>query len=82
MNETIARLDRDAVWIGVTLTHLGDNARRFYIHPGRYLDYRPGGKGVLRVRAYVDGQLEAETVVSIERMRALLHVGSRARVER
>jgi hypothetical protein len=77
LNDTIARLDQDAVRLGIELRQTGENTREFNIHSHRLLRYRPGGKGVILVQAYVDGELDCETVVSIERMRALLAVGHR-----
>ena len=77
LNDTIARLDRDAAGLGIELRQTGENTREFNIHSHRLLRYRPGGKGVILVQAYVDGELDCETVVSIERMRALLAVGHR-----
>lgn len=77
LNETIASLDRDAARLGIELRHTGENKREFNIHAHRLIRYQPGGKGVLRVQAIVDGDLDCETVVSIERVRALLVVGRR-----
>ena len=77
LNDTIARLDRDAVRMGIQVRSTGENKREFNIHDHRLICYQPGGKGVLRVQAYVDGELDCETVVSIERMRGLLAVGRR-----
>lgn len=75
LNETIARLDRDAAQLGVEVRSTGENKREFNIHDHRLICYQPGGKGVIKVQAYVDGELDCETVVSIERMRGLLAVG-------
>ena len=75
LNETIARLDRDAAQMGIEVRVTGENKREFNIHDHRLIRYQPGGKGVIRVQAVVDGELDCETVVSIERMRDLLSVG-------
>jgi hypothetical protein len=78
LNETIARLDRDAQALGVELRQRGENVREFNIHPHRLIQYSPGGKGVILVRAFVDDQFECEVVASIERVRELLAVGRRS----
>jgi hypothetical protein len=77
LNETIARLDRDAAALGVELRQTGENKREFNIHSHRLISYQPGGAGVLKVQAFVDGGLEAEVFASIERVQALLVVGRR-----
>jgi hypothetical protein len=77
LNETIARLDRDAATLGVELRQTGENKREFNIHEHRLICYQPGGKGVLKVQAFVDEEMEAEVFVGIDRMRDLLLVGRR-----
>jgi hypothetical protein len=51
-NPLIAALDRHAHRIGLKLTERG-NVRAFEYGPTRrWLEYRPGGKGVVKVTAY------------------------------
>jgi hypothetical protein len=81
MNSTVSRLDRDARRIGLPFRQPkghGCNTREFFSATGgrRWL-LKPGGKGVLRIQAFLpadpdlnDGHswaLDAENVVSVER---------------
>jgi hypothetical protein len=62
INETIARLDRTARRIGLDLTELAVNRRGFEFGPtGRWLEFKPGGKGIVQVTAFTrrGGPVEA-----------------------
>lgn len=70
-NETVARLDREAARLGLDLVRRGRNCREFGLPGGRTIRYLSRGKGTLRVCAYVDGELDAETVCAPERIERL-----------
>ena len=42
VNETIARLDRDAKRMGTPVERTGLDSRQFYVNPHRLLTYKPG----------------------------------------
>lgn len=74
-NETIRRLDRRAALIGVDLKETGANKREFSMGERR-VQYKVGGKGVVRVRVLVfkpvlGWQCDAEDVVNTERIEML-----------
>ena len=84
-NPTIASLDRTAARLGLAVEPLKAgslNGRKFVAASGRLFHYSPGGKGVIRVSAFIpvdpatnDGNawtLECSNVVSIERMERIL----------
>jgi hypothetical protein len=73
-NETIARLDRFALSVGLALAERG-NVRGFeYVPTRRWIEYRPGGLGVVKVTAYQfkGGPVEAEQHKTFDQMRNLL----------
>lgn len=70
INPTIARLDRDARRMGIDLKERGVNRREFS-YGDRLLTYKPGGKGVVRIEAVVDGRLDSTVVCGPERVRAI-----------
>jgi hypothetical protein len=75
INETIARLDRFARRVGLDLAELAVNRRGFEFGPTRrWLEYKPGGKGIVQVTAYVrrGGPVEAVQYKDAEQMERLL----------
>lgn len=78
MNKTkpiIAALDRHALRIGLDLELERGNVRGFTYGPTRrWLEYRPGGLGVVKVTAYSSrgGVLEAEQHKTQPQMEALM----------
>jgi hypothetical protein len=54
-NPTIARLDRKAAQLGLVVRETGKATREFDGF-NRTFHYRPGGLGIVRVTAYVDGK--------------------------
>jgi hypothetical protein len=74
-NPLIAALDRHAHRIGLKLTERG-NVRAFEYGPTRrWLEYRPGGKGVVKVTAYSfkGGMVEAEQYKTQPEMERLMY---------
>ena len=73
-NSLIGALDRHARRIGLELTERG-NVRAFEFGPTRrWLEYRPGGAGVVKVQAFnrKGGTLEAEQYKTQTQMEALM----------
>jgi hypothetical protein len=81
INETIARLDREARKLGLDLVERGVNRRGFEYQPtSRWMEFRPGGKGIVEVTAYTrrGGLVEAVAHKDVNQMIRLM---SRAREE-
>jgi hypothetical protein len=80
-NPTIARLDRTALKLGLKLNVTGTNSRTIDLGT-RLISYKPGGKGVIRVQSSILSEsgatLDAESVVSIERMERIMKFASTA----
>lgn len=74
-NPTIARLDRLALALGLEVRKTGTNSRSIDLGT-RLIAFKPGGKGVIRVESSVLSEsgatLDAESVVSLERMERIL----------
>jgi hypothetical protein len=74
-NTLIAALDRHARRIGLALMERG-NVRGFEYGPTRrWLEFRPGGKGIVKVTAYSrrdGGVVEAEQYKTQPQMEALM----------
>lgn len=77
-NPTVLRLDRRADQVGLALEKPARTVRRFKIGE-RQLEYRPGGKGVVKVHA-TGGDLgfDAEMTVTVERMEGYFAAAKRA----
>lgn len=74
INETIARLDRSARKLGLELAESAVNRRGFEFRPtGRWMEFKPGGKGIVEVSAYTfkGGPLEATQHKTVTQMEAL-----------
>lgn len=77
INPTIARLDRAAARLGLSMREPGVNRREITLSgaEGRLLRYRPGGKGVVKVESVlpaIDGwKLDAVAYRTVEQMEEL-----------
>lgn len=69
-NSTVARLDRSAARAGLPLKERSINGREFRAF-GREFSYRPGGLGLVRVCAFVDGKLDTIAHRTVSQMEAL-----------
>lgn len=58
-NPTIRRLDWAARQLGIDLRVQPNRNTREFVYEGRLFRYKPGGKGVLKVDVFVEGQHEA-----------------------
>lgn len=72
MNERIARLERVAAGLGVSLSRPTKSSREFDLSPHRTIRFQPQGKGTMRIEARHSGVLEAEQVARDDRVSELL----------
>jgi hypothetical protein len=72
MNERIARLERVAASLGVSLSSPTKNSREFELTPHRTIRFSPQGKGTMKIEARHSGVLEAEHVARDDRVSDLL----------
>lgn len=76
INPTIAALDRFARRVGLEVNERGVNGRAFTYGPTRrWLYYKPGGAGLVKITAYSEegGNIESEQYRTEEQMYALMY---------
>lgn len=70
LNPTIERLDRKAALLGLVVRETGKTTREFDGF-GRTFHYRPGGLGIVRVTAYLDGRPDTIAHRTVDQMEDL-----------
>jgi hypothetical protein len=72
MNERIARIERVATSLGVTLSSPTKNTREFELSPFKTIRFKCQGKGTMLIEARHAGVLEATNVARDDRVAELL----------
>ncbi len=78
MNERLARIERVADTLGVSLRKPTKNSREFALNAHRTIRFQCQGKGTMKIEARHSGVLESELVARDDRVSELLRKAAEA----